>query len=207
MGDRAARPAAARSCSSGRATSTSRTRSRCCRTSSCTGPPPSEYPATTGKELFDLFVFDGYLPAELPRKPILAFAPPQTQRPRRTSTARSTNSAWASCRSDDPLLRGVDLTRLHIAKTQQIDLPDWARPVIPGSDGPLLYAGLRDGLPTAVFAFDLRQSDLPLQVAWPIMVSNLAGELLGAVVRRRSTRCRLRHRSTSRSRPTRRACA
>jgi hypothetical protein len=42
-----------------------------------------------------------------------------------------------------------------------------------------MYAGLRDGLPTAVFAFDIRQSDLPLQVAWPIMVSNLAGELLG----------------------------
>jgi hypothetical protein len=81
--------------------------------------------------------------------------------------------------ANDPLLRGVDLTRLHIAKTQQMELPSWARPVLPGSDGPLLYAGVRDALPTVVFAFDIRQSDLPLQVAWPIMVSNLAGELLG----------------------------
>jgi hypothetical protein len=30
-----------------------------------------------------------------------------------------------------------------------------------------------------VVAFDLRQSDLPLQVAWPILVANLSGELLG----------------------------
>ncbi len=51
--------------------------------------------------------------------------------------------------------------------------------MIPGDPGPLLYAGLRDSLPTVVFAFDIRQSDLPLQVAWPIMISNVAGELLG----------------------------
>jgi hypothetical protein len=80
---------------------------------------------------------------------------------------------------DDPLLRGVDLTRLHIAKTQDMELPSWARAVIPGDPGPLLYAGLRESIPTVVFAFDIRQSDLPLQVAWPIMISNVAGELLG----------------------------
>src|SRR6185369_13695338 len=31
----------------------------------------------------------------------------------------------------------------------------------------------------AVFAFDLHNSDLGLQVAWPILLSNLTGELLG----------------------------
>jgi hypothetical protein len=52
--------------------------------------------------------------------------------------------------------------------------------VIPGPGGaPLLYSGVRDGQPTAVVSFDLRQSDLPLQVAWPILVANLTGELLG----------------------------
>jgi hypothetical protein len=59
-------------------------------------------------------------------------------------------------------------------------LPDWARPVIPGPRGaPLLYVGERDGLRTAVLAFDPRQSDLPLQVAFPVLLANLTGELLG----------------------------
>ena len=59
-------------------------------------------------------------------------------------------------------------------------LPDWARMVIPGPSGsPLLYAGLRAGIPAAVLAFEPRRSDLPLQVAFPLLVSNLAGELLG----------------------------
>jgi hypothetical protein len=34
-------------------------------------------------------------------------------------------------------------------------------------------------LPTAVLAFEPRRSDLPLQVAFPILLSNLTGELLG----------------------------
>jgi hypothetical protein len=38
---------------------------------------------------------------------------------------------------------------------------------------------VRAGLPTAVLAFEPRQSDLPLQVAFPILLANLTGELLG----------------------------
>ena len=142
------------------------------------GATPEEYGSTTGMELFDLVVFDGFVPAELPDKPILAFAPPQTSA---LGVVLGTLDEFGMGQlpSDDPVLRGVDLTRLHVAATQRMELPAWARAVIPGSDGPLLYAGLREGRPTAVFAFDIRQSDLPLQVAWPIMVSNLAGELLG----------------------------
>lgn len=142
------------------------------------GATAEQWPTTTGKDKFDLIVFDGFVPTDLPKKPVLAFAPPATS-PLGVVTGTLTQFGMGQPAADDPLLRGVDLTRLHIAKTQQMELPAWARAVLPGSDGPLLYAGLRDGVPTAVFAFDIRQSDLPLQVAWPIMVSNLAGELLG----------------------------
>ena len=142
------------------------------------GATAEQWATTTGKERFDLVVFDGFVPPDLPRKPILAFAPPST------SALGDVNGTLDSfgmgqLPADDPLLRGVDLTRLHIAKTQSMELPSWARAVIPGDPGPLVYAGLRESLPTVVFAFDIRQSDLPLQVAWPIMISNVAGELLG----------------------------
>ncbi|HUP83516.1 MAG TPA: BatA and WFA domain-containing protein [Candidatus Limnocylindria bacterium] len=142
------------------------------------GATAAQWPTTTGKDRFDLIVFDGFVPTDLPNKPVLAFAPPQTS-PLGVVLGTLDEFGMGQPSVNDPLLRGVDLTRLHIAKTQQMDLPAWARAVLPGSDGPLLYAGLRDAQPTAVFAFDIRQSDLALQVAWPIMVSNLAGELLG----------------------------
>ena len=61
-----------------------------------------------------------------------------------------------------------------------MELPAWARAVIPGpASSPLLYAGSREGRPTAVLAFEPRRSDLPLQVAFPVLLANLAGELLG----------------------------
>jgi hypothetical protein len=143
------------------------------------GATGEDYAGTTGKELFDLIVFDGYLPAELPGKPILAIAPP------RSSALGDVDGtlelpAIGQLPSQEPLLRSVDLTRLHVAEAQKLTLPPWARVVIPGPESaPLLYSGLRQGLPTAVLAFDLRKSDLPLQVAWPVLAANLAGELLG----------------------------
>ena len=81
---------------------------------------------------------------------------------------------------DEPILRYVDLSTTHISQAQLLTTPDWARTVIPGPKGaPLLYTGVRAGLPTAVLAFEPRRSDLPLQVAFPILLSNLTGELLG----------------------------
>ncbi|HSH21286.1 MAG TPA: VWA domain-containing protein [Candidatus Caenarcaniphilales bacterium] len=145
------------------------------------GTTAEKYAATSADPVFenyDLVVFDGFLPPELPRKPILAFAPPSTSA-LGVVTGTLDEFGVGQLPPDEPLLSGVDLSRIHIARTQQMELPAWARAVIPGSDGPLLYSGLREGLATTVFAFDLRQTDLGLQYAWPILVSNLATELLG----------------------------
>jgi hypothetical protein len=81
---------------------------------------------------------------------------------------------------DEPILRYVDLSTVHIGKAAKLVLPAWARTVLPGPGGaPLLYAGERAGQRIAVLAFEPRQSDLPLQVAFPILMANLSGELLG----------------------------
>jgi Ca-activated chloride channel family protein len=50
--------------------------------------------------------------------------------------------------------------------------------VVVDSDGaPLLAVGEREGRRIAVLAFDLHNSDLPLQVAFPLLLSNLMGYL------------------------------
>ncbi len=143
------------------------------------GATAAEYEGTTGKDRFDLFVFDGHLPEELPEAAILAIAPPATS-PLGTVTGTLTDPPIGQGAAAEPLLRNVDLSRLHIAEAQRMELPDWARLVLPGSGAaPLIYSGLREGSVTAIITFDLRLSDLPLQVAWPILATNLAGELLG----------------------------
>jgi VWA domain-containing protein/aerotolerance regulator-like protein len=146
------------------------------------GVAPADYgPASqrTDGRAWDLTIFESNLPATLPQTPILAIAPP------RSSALGDVNGTIkdpgiGSLSPDEPILRYVDLSTTHISQAQRLTTPAWARTVIPGPRGaPLLYAGVRAGLPTAVLAFEPRRSDLPLQVAFPILLSNLTGELLG----------------------------
>jgi len=128
---------------------------------------------------WDLIIFESTLPATLPATPILAIAPPATSGLGEVGGTLK-NPGIATVGTDEPILRYVDLSTTHIAEATQLTLPAWARTVIPGPKGaPLLYSGVRAGLPTAVLAFEPRQSDLPLQVAFPILLANLTGELFG----------------------------
>ena len=128
---------------------------------------------------WDLIIFHGALPTELPRTAILGIAPPRTS-PLGEVAGTLENPGIGTLDPAEPILRYVDLSTIHIAEAKRMTLPDWARTVIPGPRGaPLLYAGDRDGLPTAVLAFEPRMSDLPLQVAFPVLIANLTGELLG----------------------------
>jgi hypothetical protein len=149
------------------------------------GVPMAEYgPATerTDGRAWDLVIFEGPLPDELPRSPILAIAPTDDS-PLGEVTGTLEDPGIGSLSPDEPILRYVDLSTTHIAEASRLELPEWARTVIPGPRGsPLLYAGNRAGLPTAVLAFEPRLSDLPLQVAFPILLANLTGELMGGSV-------------------------
>jgi Ca-activated chloride channel family protein len=144
---------------------------------------PNEYPAKavrTDGRAWDLIIFEGTLPTTLPATAVLAIAPPRTSELGQVS-GKLTNPGIGSLDPAEPVLRYVDLSTTHIAEASRLTAPEWARTIIPGPRGaPLLYAGTRGGFPSAVLAFEPRRSDLPLQVAFPILLANLTGELLGS---------------------------
>lgn len=146
------------------------------------GLTAAEYPTgavRTDGTSWDLIIFEGTVPATLPATPVLLIAPPATS-PLGVVAGTLENPAIGALGSDDPILRYVDLSTTHVAKASKLELPAWARSVIAGPKGaPLLYSGVRAGLPAAVLAFAPRESDLPLQVGFPILLANLTGELLG----------------------------
>jgi hypothetical protein len=147
------------------------------------GLQPDEYPAKAVRSdgtPWDLIIFESTLPATLPKTPILAIAPPRTSDLGQV-VGTLKNPGIGTLDPQEPVLRFVDLSATHISEASQLTAPAWARTIIPGPRGaPLLYSGIRDGLPSAVLAFEPRRSDLPLEVAFPILMANLTGELLGA---------------------------
>lgn len=89
--------------------------------------------------------------------------------------------AIGATNADEPVLRYVDLSTVHVGRARALTLAAGMRPVVATPVGsPLLAIGRVDGRATAVLAFALGESDLPLQVAFPLLVSNLADALVPA---------------------------
>jgi Ca-activated chloride channel homolog len=143
------------------------------------GVTPAKYGPDTHPELFDLIIFEGFLPPTLPRAAILAVGPPTTSDLGEVA-GTLTDPGIGTVSTDEPIMKYVDLSTVHVGKAAKLVQPAWARTVIPGPAGsPLLYVGELDGRRAGVLAFLPRNSDLPLQVAFPLLMANLTGELLG----------------------------
>lgn len=122
---------------------------------------------------FDLYVFDGVLPAALPAGDILVLNPPRST-PLFTVGGLTEATANLRAASDDPLLTFVDFRNVNVLNFRQVvAVGGWARTLIEADGGPLLLAGDVQGRQVAVLTFDIRNSDLPLNIAWPVLLANL----------------------------------
>jgi hypothetical protein len=129
----------------------------------------------------DLTILDGVAPitGSLPTGNLL-FIGPLRSTELFTVTGSLPSPRLNPIRADHPLLRFVDLSGVNLLDSARIPLPEWAQPVIvaedplnPAETVPLLFAGQSEGRRVAVIAFDIRHSDLPLNIAFPILVTNL----------------------------------
>ncbi len=125
-------------------------------------------------EPFDLYLFDGAYPSQaLPGSLLLVNPPPNPL----FVVGSAFQPAEMSVR-EHPLTRYVDWSNVHILQASSVPLPDWADLLIEADGRPLVFAGETGGRRVAALTFDLRQSDLPLQVAYPILFSNLINYLV-----------------------------
>jgi len=122
-------------------------------------------------ELFDLYVFDGWLPQTLPQADMLFINPPRSNTLFAVG-AESDQTQNPRVRRDDPRMTFIDFATVNILKFRQISA-SWAEPLISADGGALLLAGEQNGSQIAILTFDLRDSDLPLQITYPILMSAL----------------------------------
>lgn len=128
-------------------------------------------------EEFDLVVFDGVpLPNPLPPTDMLIIDPPAGDSAGFLNVTGLFSDTVAIRLADSPLLQFVDWRDVHIRQAKRVEAA-WARPLVEAEGGPLLLIGERNGQRIAVLPFDLRHSDLPLQIAFPILMANITSWL------------------------------
>lgn len=139
---------------------------------------------------YDLAIYSGVAVPTDPGAPFIAVAPPGGVRTGATGLAAAVDDeivvggptverpAVTLVRTDDPLLGGIDLSGVEIAGAQRIASTS-AEVLVAGENAPLLLRGRLDGQRFAYFAFDLRESNLGVQLAFPLLAERLVGQLTG----------------------------
>ncbi len=124
------------------------------------------------------YIFDGVpLPETLPTGNLLIINPqPTDESANLIQVTGSFTDTQFIAQADHPLLADVDWRSVNIAEAQTITAPGLV-PVVSAAGGPLLLAGEVDGRRVVVLPFDLNQSDLPLQIAFPALMANIAAWL------------------------------
>jgi Mg-chelatase subunit ChlD len=129
----------------------------------------------------DVAVFNGVgVPEDVP-VPFLAVATPGGVPGVVAVTGTVEAPVPASVRSDDPLLAGLDLAGVAIAEAQRVSAVGTSV-LVAGEEGPLLLRGTLGPLPFVHLAFRLPDSNLPLQVAFPLLVDRIVADLAGSAL-------------------------
>jgi hypothetical protein len=126
----------------------------------------------------DLVIFHGFVPPRLPGVPALFLGPPTGGSAGLFETAGSIARPFVDeIERDDPLLRDVSLRDVNVRTAARVVLEAGDRAVARARQGPLIVKGERAGAPFVALTFDPRDSDLPLRVAWPLLLSRAIEQL------------------------------
>ncbi len=139
--------------------------------------------AYTGAQGHDVVIFDHVLPKTAPDVPALYLAPspdPLGFAPFKTR-GELERPFFERVDDDHPLARQLSLRDINIGRALALVAEPSDRIIAQTARGnPLLVEGVRNGARFVALAFDLRESDLPLRVSFPLFVlatvDSLAGE-------------------------------
>ncbi|AMJ40105.1 vWA domain-containing protein [Anaerotignum propionicum] len=124
----------------------------------------------TGISGYGLYIFDGCLPEKMPDDGfILLLNPPENayvtmgEKKNITATARML---------DNTGLADISTISFEVSKARALNA-NWGKPLIRSGGDSLAVFGEYQGKKTAVFGFDLHDSDLPLNAGFPILFYRL----------------------------------
>jgi hypothetical protein len=119
----------------------------------------------------DVLIFDGATPAQAPRGNAIYLDPRGPGSPVKVE-AELKQPGFDKIERKHPIVRWTALDDVNISRGHKL-VPEIGDKVVGASEqGPILVAGQRGGFKFVAIGFDPRDSDLPLRVAWPLLLLN-----------------------------------
>jgi hypothetical protein len=116
-------------------------------------------------------IFDGATPAQAPRGNAIYLDPRGPGSPVKVE-AELKQPGFDRIERKHPIVRWTALDDVNVSRGHKL-VPETGDKVVGASDqGPILIAGQRGGFKFVAIGFDPRDSDLPLRVAWPLLLLN-----------------------------------
>lgn len=124
------------------------------------------------QEKFDVVIFDQVTPAQMPKASALYLDPRGPGSPVKVEGVIE-QPGFDKIERKHPIVRFTALDQVNIGSGHKLK-PEPQDKVIGSSfNGPLLVTGVRNGFKFVAVGFDVRDSDLPLRVAWPVLLLNI----------------------------------
>jgi Ca-activated chloride channel family protein len=139
---------------------------------------PTSERAGLGEGVYDIVVFDGVPEEPVKARGVLAFGAAGDPTPVK-KTGSASKPTFVSSEPVD-LMKAVDLHGVYIDHQERIEVTSVGRSVASSSAGPLIVQAESTGKRQVYVAFEPLDSDFPLQVAFPIFISNALDYLGGA---------------------------
>lgn len=122
---------------------------------------------------YDLVVFDRYVPAVPPAVPAIYIYPSDSEKGFPLEVVGTIKQPYFErLQRGHGLLRWTALEDVNVAEALKVRTARRDSVVAADRNGALLVTGERNGQRFVAFTFDIRKSDLPLRVAWPLLLLN-----------------------------------
>ena len=140
-------------------------------------------PAYPGKGSFDVTIFDSVAPAVTPGSgSILYLNPTGEGLPFEVGKALESDESYKlgfdELDAKSPLLRYIALAEVNIGRAHVLKGSKEDKVVAASYKGALLLQGRRAGAKFVALGFDVRESDFPLRVAWPLFLLNTINDFV-----------------------------
>jgi Ca-activated chloride channel homolog len=132
--------------------------------------PPSAYSDALALKA-DAVVFDGFFPKKAPRRHHLVINPPSEGGPF-TVSGRLKGPLITEQDPKHPVMRWVTLKDVNISDSAKFVRDPGVTALAASFRDAVMVARVDEGVKSAAFGFDVTRSDLPLRIAFPILIIN-----------------------------------